>query len=228
MSRLILFACMGLITSCGFILGRGKPDLANRAKAKRIQEQYNLKPLIWNCYMYYNDSIYNSNDHESRVSFKEQDSLVNNIKSILSKHPKLTIKISDHLVNKISKEITDISLSLRPSLISDEMILKHIKDSGVYFFPIFYTSRRWSYGSIGGYTFVDVTIRASDRIQMLCYIIENKKVIYKRSSRLFNPPKWYIENDKPVFISTIKPEDWKLVIDKALEDYIKRLKPAPN
>lgn len=224
MIRLILFACIGLITSCGFILGRGKPKLENRAKAKYIEEEYRQQPIKWEAYMYYHDSIHNWNDHESRVSLKPQDSVINIVKPLFINHPLLNIVDSDTLINRINPEITSMSLFLRPTRITNDMILKHIKDSDTYFFPVFYTSRSWSYSTTGGYTFMNTIISASDEILVLCYIIENKKVIYKRSARLLNPPKWYIENDKPVFISTIKPEDWKLVIDKALEDYIKRIK----
>jgi hypothetical protein len=102
------------------------------------------------------------------------------------------------------------------------MILKHIPDSGFYIFPVFCTvfdhGHTMSSGYSGGWVY-----SASDKIEIVIYIIDKKQVIYKRFARLYSS---HVQdpNTPNQNLRTIKQEHWQLIIDKALEDYIKRLK----
>jgi len=198
------------------------PIVKNGKSLKFIKKEYVDIPLLWSEYIYYHDSVFQGRWHEGKVSLTPQDSVLNLLKKSFLKIEHLNIKIGDTLINKVSTEITK-SLTLRPKRINDGMIIKHVQDSASYLFPVFYSARRRNFTISGGYTFSYKSFSGRDNIEIVIYVINNKKVIYKRNVRLYAV---HANNgiEPQDFTSQMKPEYWDLIVQKAMEDYIKRLK----
>lgn len=203
------------------------PSLNNWPKAKKVYKSYDRTPLLWENYIYYHDSVHQGKRHEGRVSLQPQDSVLNIVIPVVINNFKLNVIKVDNLTNKVSYELTDQAIYLRAGRINNDIILKSVTDSGAYIFPIFYSRVSRNFSITGGYTFAHKVYSGSDAIVVVIYIINKKQIIYKRSARLFS-----VHQDgsasAEVFTRTIQPQHWQLIIDKALEDYIKRLKPPPN
>jgi len=222
----ILFSILFLvlITSCGISTLSPNNHLwvQNVRKSKLVKKEYSYQPLIFKNYIYFRDSIIQYQRQELSLSNEHQDSILKIVINNLSKLDSNIIFLSDQ-INVADNEIKRIRPPVRARKINKNIILNHIKDSATYIFPIIYTEIIRSYTITGGYTFSYRTYSGSDNIAIIIYIVDKKKIIYKRSVRYFAKHKEH-ETDVNKYESTMKPEYWDLIVQKAMEDYIKRIK----
>jgi len=211
-----------IFSSCGYILRVRRVITHNGKKVKLVKKVYANEPLYLRNYIYFHDSIIQNKRQIVNLSTLQQDSLLNIIKNNLLK-TKINIKIDDTLINVVDKTISDLPRPLRPRRIKDELVLKHVQDSNTYIIPFIHTDFERGYSITGGYTFSYVNHWGSEQNMLIIYIIQNKEIIYKRTVRLYAGHK---ENEfiSNIYERTMKVEYWDLLIKKAMEDYIKRIK----
>ncbi len=221
--RFLLLLFIGfilLICSCD-ILDRNV-WVHNGIRSKRIQKKYLSEPLIFSSFIYYHneDKAFRKVDSDF---LKNQDSVIwRTKKSILNSN--LKIQFDDSLKNKVTPAIIEkMGNILRPRNIHNTMILSHIVDSQTYIFPVIYsyTTSRYHVGAF--YPTPDNDFFGWTEYLAMVFIIKNKKVIYKRAVRY---SELHTQTGPAItdYRSDVRLEHLGLIVEKAMEDYIKRIK----
>lgn len=93
----------------------------------------------------------------------------------------------------------------------------------IFLFPIIHVFTSRYYSINGGYTFSYRNWGGVDFMKLIIYIVKKDNIIYNREIYL---SRLHINNptDEFKWQSQMKPEYWDLIVQKAMEDYIKRIK----
>jgi hypothetical protein len=209
-----------MLSSCNLFKN---PRVYNSIQTKRVKKSYVSEPLILKYFFYYYDEYNMTQKNLEFDPFKNQDSTLWQTKNSLLKS-NLNLVIDDTLVNKANIQfIRKTDTVLRPRLVRNKFILNHIPDSKTYIVPVFHSglSRLYQLTPLQANPQNDFW-GASDYVVVI-FIVKNKKVIYKRAVR-------YSElhtQTGPAFTdyrSDVRLEHLGLIVEKAMEDYIKRIK----
>ncbi len=219
-SFLLAFAFTSMLCSCGWL--DTNIWVHNGIRSKRVLKQYESEPLILKDYIYYYDEYRLRNKFEFDP-YRNQDSILGQTKTTLLK-TNLNLVIFSPNDNKSSLEfIQKTDNSLRPRLVKNKFILQHIQDSQTYIFPVIHAkeirtsdvsiivpSPENDYYGTSGYT-------------VIIFIVKNKKVVYKRAVRYWDS---HTQTGPAItdYRSDVRLEHLGLIVEKAMEDYIKRIK----
>jgi hypothetical protein len=136
----------------------------------------------------------------------------------------LNLLINDALENKAdAKFIRETGKVLRPRLVKNKFILKHIPDSNTYIVPVVHFGLYRLYRLTPLYPSLQNDYSGDTEFKVVIFIIKNKKVIYKRAIRYFE---FHTQTGPAItdYRSDVRLEHLGLIVEKAMEDYVKRIK----
>jgi hypothetical protein len=216
----LVFAFSSLFSSCGWV--DTNIWVHNGIRSKRVFKQYESEPLILKDYIYY----FNENIKKQGVEFdhfKNQDSVLLQTKSSLFK-TNLNFVVTDSHSNKSTEKfIKNTDKILRPKLVKNKFILEQVPESQMYIFPVIFSGiTRTSDVSIIVPT-PDNDFYGWSEFKIIIFIINNKKVIYKRAVRY---SEFHTQTGPAItdYRSDVRLEHLGLIVEKAMEDYVKRIK----
>jgi hypothetical protein len=221
--RFVFFAAIVsfcMLCSCNLFKN---PTVYNGISTKRVHKHYKPEPLILKYFFYYYDEYNMTQKNLEFDPFKNQDSTLWQTKNSLLKS-NLNLLIDDTLKNKANTEfIRKMGKELRPRLVKNKFILNHIPDSKTYIIPVVYSGLSRLYNLTPLYPNPQNDFSGVSRYKVVIFIIKNKKVIYKRAIRYFE---LHTQTGPAItdYRSDLRLEHLGLIVEKAMEDYVKRIK----
>jgi hypothetical protein len=222
-ARIVFFAAIVtfcMLCSCNLFKN---PTVYNGISTKRVHKQYSPEPLYLKYYFYYYDEYNMTQKNLEFDPFKNQDSTLWQTKNSLIK-TNLNLIIDDTLINKANAQfIRRTGTVLRPRLTKGKFILENIPDNKTYIVPAFHSriSRLYELTTLQANPQNDFS--GLSEYVAIVFIIKNKKIIYKRAVRY-----WALHTQTGPAItdyrSDVRLEHLGLIVEKAMEDYIKRIK----
>lgn len=220
--RLTIFFLIALtFYSCR---SNGRMSLANGKKSKVILECYTDEPIYVKNFIFFNDSSYQFKKFNSDKT-KGQDSIFSLFKNALN-NLNLKMEYIEPKQNVVDKAffLNDGQGTIKGKNIKREELLDLIINSdSIFLFPIIHVFTSRYYSITGGYTFSYRTYGGVDFMKLIIYMVKKENIIYNREIYLSRP---HISDpiDEFKWQSQMKPEYWDLIVQKAMEDYIKRIR----
>jgi hypothetical protein len=155
--------------------------------------------------------------------YKSQDSVVLQTKNSLLK-TKLELIIQDTLENEANAEfIRKTGKVLRPRRVCNKLILKHIPDDKTYIIPVIRFGLSRLYRLMPMYPNPHNDYWGVCEYKLIIFIVKNRKVVYKRAIRYGDI---HTQTGPAItdYRSDVRLEHLGLIVEKAMEDYVKRIK----
>lgn len=136
----------------------------------------------------------------------------------------INLLIHDTVENKANAQfIQKTGKVLRPRLVKNKFILKHIRDSKTYIIPVVISRLSRLYELTPLQANPQNDFWGVSEYKVVIFIVKNKKVIYKRAVRY---SELHTQTGPAItdYRSDVRLEHLGLIVEKAMEDYVKRIK----